>query len=484
MSEKRYSLLEVTENLRISPDTLYRWESQIPELKPTQVNGGRLYTTWEFDLLQQAHRLFHNYNQDFVGTRQALERWVSKNPRPQDPPSAPTQEGQRSSVNPWGSVSAPPPRLSSQRETSADEVQKFDDKQDDRAADHPHSGRSTQVETPKVLDEQMHDESQGSHQTIEDEQPVESENDHEQGRSALEQTELKEQPEAEPAVIQQAGGKRRVIGRTHEDLFSDLDADPYDLSPREEIALRERRFFDPSPSSSKLPQDKESSLTQDSGRRISQSRSIPNRQPMTPSQDRRDPPSASDWLEEPTPKKAVTAQMSQTFEPKRAFSSTVSRPVSVSEPTPPLQTSSSASSPSPSPSHSYGSLTPVPIRSSDQHGEQQGGSEMRRGGWKNKPTSSMGREATPISISGERPINRDDEAGSHPPLALGEQDNWQRAYHHAQAQLARTKGELARAQSSLSEQRQTNKRLQLKLLELREKILKEIYDLRDSVVDK
>ena len=82
MSEKKYSLHEVTESLRISPDTLYRWENQIPNLKPQHCDGGRLYTSWEFDLVQHAHRLFHNYNQDFAGTRSALERWISKNPKP------------------------------------------------------------------------------------------------------------------------------------------------------------------------------------------------------------------------------------------------------------------------------------------------------------------------------------------------------------------------------------------------------------------
>ena len=82
MSEKRYSLHDVTQSLRISPDTLYRWENQIPHLKPEHCAGARLYTSWEFDLVQHAHRLFHNYNQDFAGTRSALERWISKNPKP------------------------------------------------------------------------------------------------------------------------------------------------------------------------------------------------------------------------------------------------------------------------------------------------------------------------------------------------------------------------------------------------------------------
>ena len=33
------------------------------------------------------------------------------------------------------------------------------------------------------------------------------------------------------SVIKQDGGRKRVIGRSDEDLFADLDSDPFDLSP-------------------------------------------------------------------------------------------------------------------------------------------------------------------------------------------------------------------------------------------------------------
>jgi DNA-binding transcriptional MerR regulator len=84
MSEKRYSLLEVTEILQISTDTLYSWEDQLPELKPYQQGqrGDRSYTQWEVRLLQQARQLSQYYNQDLTGARRSLESWISKNPRP------------------------------------------------------------------------------------------------------------------------------------------------------------------------------------------------------------------------------------------------------------------------------------------------------------------------------------------------------------------------------------------------------------------
>ena len=63
-------------------------------------------------------------------------------------------------------------------------------------------------------------------------------------------------------------------------------------------------------------------------------------------------------------------------------------------------------------------------------------------------------------------------------------ESWQRAYHNSQAQLARTKGELARSQERLEQQNKEIKQLKHQFYSIRESILKEIYDLKDLVVDK
>jgi hypothetical protein len=70
------------------------------------------------------------------------------------------------------------------------------------------------------------------------------------------------------------------------------------------------------------------------------------------------------------------------------------------------------------------------------------------------------------------------------PTDQSDQEAWQRAYHHSQAQLARAKGELARAEDNVDHQHKEIKHLKTQLLSVKESILKEIYDLRDLVVDK
>jgi len=62
--------------------------------------------------------------------------------------------------------------------------------------------------------------------------------------------------------------------------------------------------------------------------------------------------------------------------------------------------------------------------------------------------------------------------------------DWRHAYHHNQAQLARVRGELVRSQEVIAKQHHEIKQLQAQLLSMREQVLKEIYDLRDLVLDK
>lgn len=540
MNDKKYSLLEVTESLRISPDTLYRWESQIPELKPSHLNGGRVYSSWEFDLLQQAHRLFHNYNQDFVGTRQALERWVSKNPRPQSPPvqthgeqrrdqSPEVRDNLQDGLNPWSSAEVhseePPPRPEDQEsflksavsgeggahltdEHGDDASSKVVDLTDPAASveqplgveerpsaefHDPHLGGDRAVESPKELAGGVVQADRGA-------QPARTgltgpAPQLTRGESATSNGDQSRFPR--PSVIEQGGGKSRQIGRTDEDLFSDLDSDPYDLSPRESGRPLDRDFYDFSTSSPTEPEVQVSPSYLDGPRR-----EISLNKPEAHISVRRDPPSASDWLEEPSAspiRRADSKPAHQPTEIRRAFS----------EP----EASSSLPSPSKSPlpnrlrysaeeiGTSSRPLTPIPAR---QTQSEQGSSQRATAPTQTRSASgvaptriqdlqSAARRATSglTSSSGVYDFPSSPSAPSHnstssstPPLALGNQDDWQRAYHHAQAQLAKTKRELARAQDALNMQRQDNKRLERNLLTLREKILKEIYDLRDLVVDK
>jgi DNA-binding transcriptional MerR regulator len=217
MSEKRYSLHDVTQSLRISPDTLYRWENQIPHLKPEHCAGARLYTSWEFDLVQHAHRLFHNYNQDFAGTRSALERWISKNPKPL-------------------------PLVGEENEE--DEVQESIKlvENDNLDADlnlesvTPHQnldGQEAKIDQeldPIDLSPQI---SSKENQQVDLQNSGVSLQEHPFPQSNLTSNPLLDHPLDDlegVSVIKQAGGKSRVIGRQEEDLFADL-SDPFDLSP-------------------------------------------------------------------------------------------------------------------------------------------------------------------------------------------------------------------------------------------------------------
>jgi hypothetical protein len=83
MSERSYSLAEVSEILHISPDTIYKWESHMPQIKPERSDGGRRYNEWELELLKHTKRFFFTYNQEIPMTKIAVERWVSRNKRPE-----------------------------------------------------------------------------------------------------------------------------------------------------------------------------------------------------------------------------------------------------------------------------------------------------------------------------------------------------------------------------------------------------------------
>ena len=71
-------------------------------------------------------------------------------------------------------------------------------------------------------------------------------------------------------------------------------------------------------------------------------------------------------------------------------------------------------------------------------------------------------------------------------LGLNPEGNidWSHAYHHNQAQLARVRGELVRSQEVIAKQHHEIKQLQAQLLSMSEQVLKEIYELRDLVLDK
>ena len=72
-----------------------------------------------------------------------------------------------------------------------------------------------------------------------------------------------------------------------------------------------------------------------------------------------------------------------------------------------------------------------------------------------------------------------DVAGDH-----SEVQTWKRAFNEAQSKLTQTKAELARSQDHLRQQHAAIKQLQADFNALKELIRKEIYDLRDLVVDK
>ena len=91
---------------------------------------------------------------------------------------------------------------------------------------------------------------------------------------------------------------------------------------------------------------------------------------------------------------------------------------------------------------------------------------------------------SPVSTSSQyKPSSLATSADS---LGQNAEDNvdWSHAYHHNQAQLARVRGELVRSQEVIAKQHHEIKQLQAQLLGVREQVLKEIYDLRDLVLDK
>ena len=495
MSEKRYSLHDVTQSLRISPDTLYRWETQIPHLKPEHCDGARRYTGWEFDLVQHAHRLFHNYNQDFAGTRSALERWISKNPKP-IPSNEPDEEVEQKDVladdikesaepldlDSYASLSS---KLTSEGDLSTD--QKSDDK-----------------EIP-LSDESDANQSLASH-------PI----------NVVDDFNTVNHDPSTVSVIKQEGGKRRVIGRRDEDLFADLDSDPFDLSPspigrdygfNHEKSLSSAGNLVPS----LLDMERKHSLDES----ISQAEQSP----------RQTQPSNSDWLERSTAvdekplaerssglnqssllgqrQAQVGTYRAQSFKPKSAFSSPetkveqavdgiTSRAV-LSSPQKEEKVVKQQESENTEPFSKKGKyqgapLTPIPVKKTIKSPY----------GVKSKPISNYSKNntasypavsSTPLINSNDRTMRRNESARDLKTSELNlnksktefdteDTESWQRAYNNSQAQLARTKGELARSQEQLELQNKEIKQLKHQFYSIRESILKEIYDLKDLVVDK
>ena len=571
MSEKKYSLHEVTESLRISPDTLYRWETQIPDLKPLQHDRGRLYTSWEFDLLQHAHRLFHNYNQDFAGTRSALERWISKNPRPHAADQASDDEieskeplnssgamralsiideeisldsaspardrssfapsvNQRSVTAPPNQpISAPPPENFAQEEiikpsASNNIHQDIEHKGDEHKGDE-HKGDEHKGDEHKG-DEYKRDEESSLH--LEDPFASESEgNRHEH-----------------LAVMKQSGGKRRVIGRTDEDLFADLDADPFDLSPSPHDHFRSLSLTNHSPKAHLSADDKVDQLAPSIVQlEKSFSRSTPAVNQQQVQRDgatmeetsskalRSNKPSSSDWLEGSTathfraedhsqveiadhqrPSAPITQSVPNTdFKPTRAFTNPqieVYSPTSVDTPSlaPVARHYQQAEDQEALPAHlNPAQLKPIPVKRSSPSplpisGDRSSNISTPYGSTKISSSTYLNQKwGRPVDTQSDAftstPQEREPQTNymstndrltgtSAPPVNAKDQESWQRAYHHSQAQLARAKGDLARTQDTNTKQRKEIKILQAQLLSIKESILKEIYDLRDLVVDK
>ena len=505
MSDKKYSLHEVTESLRISPDTLYRWESQIPNLKPAHCEGGRQYTGWEFDLLQHAHRLFHNYNQDFAGTRSALERWISKNPKPANESNH--SSGDQQMVN--GPFEA---KGLVNEEGNGIAHKAHREREDSRGPRHVAIKGVDAAES--VDDESSHDVSM----------PSPTANTRQQDQAMIDPLDL-----TAPEVVQQEGGKRRVIGRTDEDLFADLDSDPFDLSPRND---RPDPFeLDAPPYRSTRSSDSSELSPALTKLERSFSSTTLKRNEST----RREQPSSSDWLEGSTsaesravsaPKASITNAESKAidqerverphFEPKRAFTQSkvasvkdnsdsvtsidepkVSSPVIEApevDPVPPIGRASKEPK--------LSALKPIPIRRTENTKENTQGTR----GLQTPYGSANPRTTLPRTQNSLHRPSLDPPTSSSPnnlilnpqsspfkertpssiphPTDPKDQESWQRAYHHSQAQLARAKGDLAKAQDINTKQKKEIKRLQAQLLSVRESILKEIYDLRDLVVDK
>ncbi|MAD60648.1 MAG: hypothetical protein CMH49_03905 [Myxococcales bacterium] len=498
MSEKRYSLHDVTQSLRISPDTLYRWETQIPHLKPKHCDGARRYTGWEFDLVQHAHRLFHNYNQDFAGTRSALERWISKNPKPI--PSNELDEEME------------------QKDVMTDEIKASAEPSDPDPYASLNSKRTSQVDlsTDQNSDDKenpLGDESD-THQSLAN-RPLNVAHDF--------NTENHDHHDPSPlSVIKQEGGKRRVIGRRDEDLFADLDSDPFDLSPS---PIGRDYGFNNEKSLSSAGDLVPSLLDMERKHSLSESTSQA-KQSLRQTQ-----PSNSDWLERSTAvdeqpvserssglnhssllgqkQTQVSTYRAQNFKPKSAFSSPeikveqmVDSPISkpaLSSPQKEEQAVQQPESESIEPFSKKGKyqgapLTPIPVKKTikSPYGAK---SKPISNYSKNNTASYPAVSSTPLISSNERTMRRNEDgrdlkaselnsSKSKTEFDAEDTESWQRAYNNSQAQLARTKGELARSQEQLELQNKEIKQLKHQFYSIRESILKEIYDLKDLVVDK
>lgn len=92
MSDQLLTLAELSETLQVSPDIIYKWEMSIPVIRPRLSDGGRRYDSWEVEVLKQAKGFFIGYQHDLERTRVALERWVSRHPRPEPPALSPDED--------------------------------------------------------------------------------------------------------------------------------------------------------------------------------------------------------------------------------------------------------------------------------------------------------------------------------------------------------------------------------------------------------
>lgn len=522
MSEKRYSLHDVTQSLRISPDTLYRWENQIPHLRPEHCAGARLYTSWEFDLVQHAHRLFHNYNQDFAGTRSALERWISKNPKPLplleegngeeaeneediEQESIKVEEDNSDadlnleSITSHQNLDQPEAKLD--QELDQADLNSLISSKKNPQVDHPNSVVSRQKESSSQ-------DNVASNSILDD--PL----DDLEGVS----------------VIKQAGGKSRVIGRQDEDLFADL-SDPFDLSPSPQGRSYEFDHGDALSSTGRLvPSLLDMEKKHGATGAFSQLEQRPHQKH----------PSNSDWLEQSTAvdepslirpsgtkysalfgqdsineqdNQPIAAQGVKNFKPTPAFSQpkpeseasvkSSADPQAAPESTqvkkelPKNEASASESKTLYSDQGKYqgAPLTPIPVKKSIKSPY----------GNKSNPISAYGKSNTASypSLSSTPLIQKDHQStmikknskvnavdvnelnytSSKEEHKGKGPESWQRAYQNSEAQLARTKGELARSQERLEQQNKEIKQLKHQFYSIREAILKEIYDLKDLVVD-
>ena len=526
MSEKRYSLHDVTQSLRISPDTLYRWETQIPHLKPDHCDGARQYTSWEFDLVQHAHRLFHNYNQDFAGTRSALERWISKNPKPVFSGIVDrSQLSREADIAPSQS-----PRELLNQELSSDLKLGSGLEAVDENDDSNSKANSNTIATNNKLNDR---ESNYASQKLELNESSDSDLLETQNLAnrpinlvdSLDSGQSNDPERSTVSVIKQDGGRKRVIGRSDEDLFADLDSDPFDLSPS---PLGREYGFNKRVDSLSSANHLVPSLLD-----MERKHSLTGKSSQLEQDSRQKHPSNSDWLERSTavdesPISGLSSEANyrgllgqeslksstyraQNFSPKPAFSRPESEEEQSYNTDLPAATLSSLQvdkqvlpQKEPDKSESYTTrgkyqgapLTPIPVKKTIKSPY----------GAKTKPLSNYNTNntasypavsSTPLIAPNDRPVTTRKTENEKVVKALdmslvkgkadfdGEDaESWQRAYHNSQAQLARTKGELARSQERLEQQNKEIKQLKHQFYSIRESILKEIYDLKDLVVDK